>query len=339
MSQAIERAFVYVANAESRELLVFSLKLADGGLTLIEHVLGGKFTTLAYTPDRRFMFAGLRDEPYGIASFAIDPARGVLHALGEVRMPGPLAFMSTDRTGRWLLSASYHGGFVAVSGIEADGRLREPHQLVGPIPKAHSILVAPTNDAAIAAALGSDSLIAWRFDAGSGRLLEQERSEQSVVAGAGPRHVRFHPQGSRFYVICELDGSVRAFDFDAASLRMQERAAASVVPKGFRGKRWAAELHVTPNGKFLYASERTSSTIACFNLEASNGIEAFGSVPTERQPRAFAIDPSGRFLIAVGQKSNRLSLYSIDRDGSLAKLGEHAVGEDPCWVEVLAFAP
>src|SRR5690606_22281664 len=156
-----------------------------------------------------------RDEPYGIASFTIDPVRGSLQALGEIRMPGPLAFLSTDRTGRWLLSASYHGDFVAVNAIESSGHLSEPHQVIGSIPKAHSLVVAPTNDAASAASLGSDSLIAWHFDAESGRLLDEERVQQSVAAGAGPRHVRFDPQGKRFYVICELDGTVRVFDFDS----------------------------------------------------------------------------------------------------------------------------
>lgn len=338
MSQVTERAFVYVANAESRELLVFELNLASGELTLLEDLLGGKVTTLAHTPDQRFMFAGLRDEPFAIASFAIDPARGMLHGRGETRMPGPLAFLTTDRSGRWLLSASYHNDFIAVSEIEASGRLNEPHQIIGSLPKAHALAVAPTNDVVIATSLGSDRLLAWRFDATSGRLVEHEYAQQSVAAGAGPRHLRFDPQGRLFYVLCELDGSIRTFDFDSTTLRMEPRAVASVVPKGFRGKRWAAEIHITPDGKFLYASERTSSTIAAFNVSAHDGIEAFGSVPTERQPRSFAIDPSGRFLLAVGQKSNRLSVYAIEREGSLTKLQDYPVGEDPCWVEVLVFA-
>lgn len=337
MSQATERAFVYVANAESRELLVFELDLANGELALVEDVLGGKFTTLAATPDRRFMFAGLRDEPFGIVSFAIDASRGVLHARGETRMPGPLAFLTTDRTGRWLLSASYHGDFVAVNAIDANGELAAPHQIIGSMPKAHAVVVAPSNDAVIATSLGSDMLHAWRFDPSRGRLLESEHVEQSVAAGAGPRHIRFDPRGESFYLLCELDGTIRAFDFDVATLRMEQRGLASVVPKGFRGKRWAAELQITPDGKFLYASERTSSTIAGFNLDSRQRIDAFGNVPTERQPRAFALDPNGRFLLAVGQKSNRLSLYSIGRDGSLTKLHDHPVGEDPCWVEVLVF--
>ncbi len=335
MSQATERAFVYVANAESRELLVLELNLASGELTHAAALIGGRFTTLASSPDRSFMFAGLRDAPFAIVSFAIDSARGMLHERGETRVPGPLAYLTTDRTGRWLLSASYHGDFVAVSAIDANGRVQEPHQVIGSLSKAHAIVAAPSNDAVIATSLGSDRLLAWRFDATTGRLQEQERAQYEVDAGAGPRHLRFDPQGGRFYVICELDGSIRTFDFDAATLRMEQRAVASVVPKGFRGKRWAAELQLTPDGKFLYASERSSSTIAGFAVSAQKGIETFGSVPTERQPRSFAVDPSGRFLLVVGEKSNRLSVYAIARGGSLTKLHDAPVGAVPCWIEVL----
>ena len=113
----------------------------------------------------------------------------------------------------------------------------------------------------------------------------------------------------------------------------------SAMPKGARDKRWAAELRLTPDGRSMYASERSTSTLATFSLgEGGTQIESRGNVPTERQPRAFAIDPSGRFLFAVGQKSNRLSSYSIDPEtGLVTKLNEYQVGADPCWIEVLGF--
>lgn len=338
MSSPTERAFVYVANAESRELLVFRMSPGSGELTLVQHLLGGKFTTLAYTPDRRFLFAGLRDEPFGIASFAIDPMRGTLQPLGEQRMPGPLAFVSVDRTGRCLLAASYHNDFLAVAMIDADGAICAPHQLIASVPKAHSILAAPTNDFVVAAALGGDRLLAWPFDAASGRLDESKPSELTIDTGAGPRHVRFHPGAQRLFLICELDGSVRSIEYDD-SLRFRQVAIATVMPPGFRGKRWAAELHVAPSGRFVFGSERTSSTLSAFSVDHESGsLEVQAIVPTERQPRAFAIDPEGRFLYVVGQKSNRLSSYAIDQEtGVPTKLNEYAVGQDPCWVEVLAF--
>ena len=338
MSIAPERAFVYVANAESRELLVFKLDVASGALTLVEHVLGGKFTTLCFTPDRRFLFAGLRDEPFGIASFTIDPQRGTLQPLGEVRMPGPLAYLATDRFGRTLLAASYHHNFISLSEIRNDGAVREPHQVIEGISKAHAVIAAPANDRVIATSLGSDSVLMWPFDAASGRVNEGAGTTLKIASGAGPRHLRFHPNAHRLYLLCELDASLRAFEIEPSG-QLRERAAASAVPKGFRGKRWAAELQITPDGRFIFASERTSSTIISFALNPNGRIEPRGSLVTERQPRAFAIDPAGRFLFVAGQKSNRMSVYSIDREtGGLVKLNDYSVGNDPSWVEVLTFA-
>jgi 6-phosphogluconolactonase len=334
----VERMFVYVANADSRELLIFALDAATGDLQLAEHVLGGKFTVLAHTPDRRFMFAALRDEPFGVASFAIDPARGTLRLLGETRLPGPLAFMSVDSTGRWLLTASYHNEFVAVCAIDADGRAREPQQVVKPIPKAHAVIPAPSNRFVVATSLGTDTLLVWPFDASSGRLDERAAQQVKVSSGAGPRHLRFDPRADRLFLVNELDASVLSFDFDAASGRLQERASASAVPKGYRGKRWAAEIQLAPNGKFMYVSERSSSTITALRIDGPGRMQVLGSVATERQPRAMAIDPSGRFLLAAGQKSNRLSVYSIDAEsGLLTKLTDYAVGGDPCWISILSL--
>jgi 6-phosphogluconolactonase len=337
MSNSIERAFVYVANADSRELLVFDLNLDSGELTLIEHVLGGKFTTIACTPDRRFMFAGLRDEPFAIASFAIDPVRGKLRPLGETRMPGPLAFLSIDTTGRWLLSASYHGNFVAVAEITSSGELKSPQQIIESIEKAHCILPSPSNDMVVATALGSDRLMVWPWDSANGRLDDSRRVETAIDEGTGPRHVRFVPHASnQLLLIGELDASIRLFEYDAA-LHFRQLAKSSTAPKGFRGKRWGAELHVSPDGRFAFASERTSSTLSVFETEPSgSALPSRATVPTERQPRAFAIDPTGRFLFVAGQKSNRLSAYAIDAEtGVPSKLGDHATGGDPCWVEII----
>lgn len=337
MSIGHERAFVYVANAESRELLIFKLDPDSGALTLVEHVLGGKFTTLCATPDGRFMFAGLRDEPFGIASFAIDSQRGVLQPIGEMQMPGPLAYIATDRSGRTLLAASYHNDFVALSEIGADGALRKPHQIIPGIAKAHAVMASPANDRVVATSLGSDRVIVWPFDAVTGRINESAAVEYKVSSGAGPRHLRFHPKSQRIFVLCELDASLRAFDIDSSG-QLREGASASAVPKGFRGKRWAAELQIAADGRFVYASERTSSTIISFALNPNGKIETRGSMVTERQPRAFTIDPTGRFMFVVGQKSNRLSVYSIDREtGSLAKLDDYPVGDDPSWIEVLTL--
>jgi 6-phosphogluconolactonase len=113
----------------------------------------------------------------------------------------------------------------------------------------------------------------------------------------------------------------------------------SALPANFQGKPSAADLHITPNGKFLYGSERTSSTLAGFSVDPATGtLTAIGSVPTEKQPRGFNIDSTGRYLLAVGQLSHALSSYRIDPEsGKLTKLREYPMGKNPNWVEILDF--
>ena len=108
-------------------------------------------------------------------------------------------------------------------------------------------------------------------------------------------------------------------------------------PAGFAGKPWAADLHFAPDGRHLYASERTTSTIAVYEVDAANGqLKTLASVPTEKTPRGFAIDPSGRYLVASGQESHAIAVYAIDpASGALAPLQRYTVGKNPNWVEIV----
>jgi 6-phosphogluconolactonase len=114
-------------------------------------------------------------------------------------------------------------------------------------------------------------------------------------------------------------------------------AAASALPPGFAGKPWAADIHVSPDGRFLYASERTSSTLSGFAIDTASGrLTPIGHWPTETQPRGFAIDPGGRYLLSVGQLSNSLTAYAIDAaSGALAPLNRYPIGANPNWVEIV----
>jgi 6-phosphogluconolactonase len=158
-----------------------------------------------------------------------------------------------------------------------------------------------------------------------------------VKEKAGPRHFVFHPNGKLVYVIGELDGSVYVFDYDTDTGQLKEKQTVSALPPDFQGKPSAADLHITPDGKFLYGSERTSSTLAGFKVDPANGtLSPIGSVPTEKQPRGFNIDASGRYLLAVGQLSHRMSSYKIDADsGKLTKLKEYPMGKNPNWGEIV----
>jgi 6-phosphogluconolactonase len=156
--------------------------------------------------------------------------------------------------------------------------------------------------------------------------------------GAGPRHFVFHPNRRLVFGVDELDATVNAYRLDAAGT-LTLLASTSILPPGFTGKPWAADVHLTPDGRFLYASERTSSTIAGFRVDAASGkLSLVGSYPTETQPRGFGIDPRGRWLLSAGEKSNGVRVHEIDpSSGALHARSRLTVGQDPNWVEIVAL--
>ena len=360
------RTVVYVANADSHDIAILALDEVDndndsgagsgngsdsgndnrrhaaaaarrGGLREIDRfAAGGSVMPLAVRPDKRVLYASIRSEPYRVLSLAIDPASGRLEQIGSAPLPASMCWISTDRRGRYLLSASYGSSLVSVSPIDDEGVAGAAQQVVPTEEKAHSIQVDPDNRFAFAACLGGGVVRQMRFDAASGRLADNPVPAWRARPGAGPRHFVFHPSAPFVYLLNELDATIDVLAFDRAAGTLRGVAVADALPGGFAGAEpWAADLHLTPDGRFLYASERRSSTIASFAVDAASGaLTKIETVPTEAEPRGFAISPDGRVLVAVGQASHRLSRYAIDgASGALAKLGDQPVGRNPNWVE------
>jgi 6-phosphogluconolactonase len=340
---AATTTFVYVGNAGSNEVYVLRLERGSGDLTLVEKAAipgidkAGTSTPMAVSPDRRFLYVATRGEPKVAAGFAIEPARGTLRHLASGPLPDSMAYIATDRTGRFLLGASYPGHKVTVSRIEPPGTVQAAHQVLAGHPNAHSILADAANRHVLVPALGNDRVNLLTFDAAAGTLAAASPAAVEVNAKAGPRHFRFHPSGRLVYVLGELDGAVYVLDYDAGAGRLAPKQTVSALPAGFEGKPAAADLHVTPDGRFLYASERTSSTLAGFRIDPASGtLTPIGSVPTEPQPRGFGVDATGRYLLAAGQQSHRLSSYAIDlASGALSKLKDYPMGQNPNWIEIV----
>ncbi len=311
---AAAATFVYVGNAESNEIYVLRLDPQNGDLTAVEKVpipgieKPGISTPMALSPDRRFLYVGTRGEPKVAAGFAIDPSTGRLTHVASGPLADSMAYIATDHSGRYLLGASYPGHKVTVNPIGPPGTVQPPQQVLPDHPNAHSIMADAANRHVLVPTLGNDRVNQFAFDAGTGQLAPSPTPWVEVTAKAGPRHFVYHPGGKLV-----------------------------ALPPGFQGKPSAADLHLTPDGRFLYASERTSSTLAGFRVDPASGtLTPIGSVPTEKQPRGFNIDPSGRYLLAVGQLSHGLSSYAIDpASGKLTKLKEYPMGKNPNWVEII----
>ncbi|HWK46990.1 MAG TPA: beta-propeller fold lactonase family protein [Stellaceae bacterium] len=330
----------YISNADSRDIYVMALDAQSGGLTLIDKTpTTGTVMPLAISPDRHHLYASLRSEPFSVSSFTIDPATGKLGLLSTVPLPDNMANIATDRTGRFLFSASYTGHKIAVNPIGPQGAvLAEPVDVIATRKNAHSTQADPSNRYVFATNLGGDIVLQYRFDPASGKLTPNDPPFVETKQGAGPRHIAFHPTNRFVYGTNELDGTVNTYRFDADKGTLTLIGTVSAVPPDFKGAAPAAsDLHITADGRFLYAAERTSNTLAAYRIDAATGtLTPAGNFATETQPRGFNLDPRGKFLVAVGQKSDSATVYAIDGEtGGLKALQRYPVGKNPNWVEII----
>jgi 6-phosphogluconolactonase len=336
------KTYAYVSNADSQNISVFDLNAATGELAAVQTVsAGGTAMPMALSPNHHRLYAALRSAPYRVVSFAINPLDGKLIELGRAPLAQSMAYISTDATGRYLFSASYGGNLLSVNRIDASGVAAEVQQTVKTGPMAHAIKSSPDNRYVFASVLGDDAWLRLKFDATNRALTEDVHSAYALSPKSGPRHFVFPPNHRFVYLFDELDGKLHVLAFDSQRDTAKPIQTVSILPSDFTGdKPWGADLHVTPDGRFLYASERTSSTLAAYRVDAMSGkLVRIGTYPTEKQPRGFNIDPSGNYLLAVGQLSPTLTVYRIEKKtGTLAELGKYPVGKGANWIEMVDFA-
>lgn len=338
MPPATAATFVYVSNADSQELSVLAFDRTSGRLSPVETVaVGGTVMPLALSPDKRFLYAALRSQPFRVVSFAIDAGSGRLKKLGEAPLADSMANIDVDASGKWLFAASYPGHKITVNSIDGNGAVGAIQQLIQTAPNAHAIHADASNRFVLATSLGGDNLSVWRFDAAKGQLTPNDPPIVQAAPKSGARHFVWDKAQQHLYLLNEVDASLYVFAWEAGRGTLRELQRTTTLPEGFTGKPWAADLHLSPDGRQLYASERTSSTIARFKVDAATGrLEPAGSTPTEKTPRGFAIDSSGRFLIAAGQESHSVSVHAIDpRTGALGEATRLPVGKNPNWVEIV----
>ena len=354
--------FVYVSNAEDGDIGAWSLQ-ADGALAPLARVQAAKVVMpMAVSPSRRLLYAASRSKPYTVHVYSIDPGSGALKPLSTAPLAESFPYISLDRTGRFLFGASYGGHLVSVNAVGGDGRVAaEPLQVIPVGRNAHSIRADASNRFVFVPNLGTDQIFQFVFDEKSGRLASNTPAVAQMKQGTGPRHFIFSSDNRFVYLLSELVATVTTLSLDGKTGLLTEVSSASALPPDSRlqpgaprggigapggppprntdNDIWAADLHLTPNGKFLYASERTSSTLAAFSVDSASGkLSYLSSAPTEKQPRGFAIDPKGRFLVASGEKSETISVYAIDpASGALKLLQKIPTGKGSNWVEIVGF--
>lgn len=350
MPPARAETFVYVGTTGANQIHAYKFDGFEGTLAEIETT---QIPTLAEGADTSTPMTVSRDKKHlytmsrgvsTVSSYSINAATGRLTHVGDTAFPGGVeegwAFIATDRSGRYLLGSATDGHKIAVSRVREDGLIEPAHQVLETAPKAHAIITDQTNRYAFVTSLNGDLVHQYRFDAEKGLLSPNDPALIRVKEGAGPRHLVFHPNGKLVYVLNELDASVDVFDYHGESGLLTRKQVVATLPADFAepsGR--ASDLHITPDGKFLYMSERHTSTIVGFEVDQNTGeISQIGRFASEKQPRGFGIDPSGRFLLAVGQLSDSMTVYSIDpASGNLETLRRYPMGKNPNWIEFVSL--
>ncbi len=284
-----------------------------------------------------------------IATFSINPITGKLTALNETKDTGKGAcYLSLAHNKKFITVAYYSSGSASTYAILPDGTVGKEISTVvhsgssvnkerQEAPHVHMAFAAPNSDIILMPDLGIDQVKSYRSDE-NGILTPAPNAATNITAGGGPRHLAFAPGGKRVYVLHELTGHVTGFGFDPEKGITDKINTVSTLPEDFKEFNKSADIHVSPDGKYLYASNRGHNSLAVFSIDQASGALTFlGAKDCGGDwPRAFAIDPSGDFILVANKNSNQISILKIDHaTGFFEKVGEVATVLAPQCIRFL----
>jgi 6-phosphogluconolactonase len=309
---------------------------------------------LALSPDRKFLysihaktFGG--KEPEEIAAYQLVGRTGELKLLNRRSSHGT-ASCYLDATDGAVLVANYSSGNIASLSLnrDRDGSLSDgvsvfqhkgssvnPERQKEPHP--HCIVVSPDKRFALVADLGLDQVRSYRRDVGSFGLGRNEPWSTKTPAGAGPRHLTFHPNGKLVYVINEISNTLSVFDYNAETGVLTDKQAISTVPADFKGTSHTADVKITPNGRFLYGTNRGHDSIAAYRIGDDGKLTLIGIEPSlGKGPQNLAILPGGELLLCANMPGNNVVAFRIDpQTGVLKSVGEPVAITSPSCIMVL----
>lgn len=285
-----------------------------------------------------------------VTSFRINADNGHLQKINQVSSGGGSpCYISLNKSGSHAFVANYSGGNVAMIPIESNGRLLEYSDLVqhagsGVVegrqkgPHAHAIVLDPRQEFAIGVDLGIDKVITYAIHEKQGTLTS--KNEFTLTPGAGPRHLSFHPNKKFAYVISELNSTITSMSYDAKEGVFAEGVTVSTLPADYKETSYCADIHVSPDGKFLYGSNRGHNSIVVYSIDSRTGALEYVEHTLVRGdwPRNFMIDPTGNFLLVANQRSDNIVVFKIDKStGKLRSNGVEVQSYKPVCLKMFAI--
>jgi len=317
----------------SNGIYVYRFDEETGTSEYVSEIQAVNPTYLAVSTDERYVYSvgeNGRDDAV-VYAFSFDKKDGKLNLLNvqPTDASGP-CYISVDHTSRFVVTANYSGGSISVFPLSVDGSLQPVAKVIEfegsgsdlnrqDKPHLHCTVFSPDQQYLFAADLGTDQLHKFTTSCLSPFLTTGSPQAYQLEPGSGPRHLTFHPNGKFAYLINELSGKVTVFHYTDGHLDPVQ-CIASDRSEG-TGNKGSADIHVSPDGKFLYASNRANTNnIAIFSINEADGKLTFvGFQPTGRHPRNFIITPNGKYLLAASQNSNLIQVFEMDRETGLLK--------------------
>jgi 6-phosphogluconolactonase len=290
----------------------------------------------------------------------LSPQEGTVHSFGFDKKTAHLTLLNTqpsegerpchialDKTEKWVAIANYRGGNVCVYAVEVDGKLKKATQKIQHEGKsknterqekahAHAVNFSPDNRYLLVPDLGMDKIMAYRFDATTGRLSPAPKPYFQTDSGAGPRHFTFSTDGRFGYVIQELNGTITAFKYKKGTLIAIQTI--ETLPADYTGRRWSADVHLSPDGRFLYASNRAHESLAVFAVNTKTGkLRLITHQPVfGKTPRNFIISPDGKLVLVANQESDKIVIFRRDtQTGLLTKTSQEIIVPNPVCLKLM----
>jgi 6-phosphogluconolactonase len=280
---------------------------------------------LAVSPNQKFVYVVEETANGKINAFQLNEETGQLTLLNSQKVSGDYpCHVAVDKTGKWVLAGNYGSGNFSIFPVQADGSLGSASQTVQhegksintnrqEAPHVHSINIGKNNQDVFVLDLGIDKIMAYQLDSKTGKIASAKPPFVEIKAGAGPRHFAFHPKKEYAYAILELTSEIATFSYKASTLVPLQTI--STLPTDYKAENSCADIHISPDGKFLYGSNRGHNSIALYSIHPKTGkLSLVQHQPVMGEmPRNFAIDPSGNFVLVANQKSDNLTIFKRDK--------------------------
>ena len=322
-------------SSKSEGIYVYQFNSNDGTARAVGSVKISNPSYLAVSPDEQFVYSVEEDAAKNgkvgaVSAFSFNKETGSLSFINQQASGGDHpCYVSVDKTGKWVAAGNYTSGSLSILPVMADGSLGAATTIIKhtgsgsnqtrqTAPHVHCTFFSPDNRFLFVPDLGIDKVMIYAFDENTGKLSKAKQPFAATKPGSGPRHICFNPVNTFAYLIEELSGTVVTYKFQNGKLKPRQRI--SSMPAGDTSFAGSADIHVSPDGKFLYASNRAqSNTIAIFRINPKNGkLWLIGHQSTlGKTPRNFNIDPTGNFLLVANQNSDAIVIFKIDKETGL----------------------